>query len=72
MNSGSMTEYKTDMNITEKTEQHFYEVTLNKTQLHFGKSNNKHIQIKKPQNSPRKRLTKIFNQQLTSIHYLYP
>ena len=26
----------------------------------------------KPQNSPQKSLTKIFNQQVTSIHYLYP
>ena len=59
-----------------KTEYHFYEGTQNRTQLHFGEPENKHIQIQqksnKPQNSPRKRLTKTFNQQLTSTHYLYP
>ena len=48
-----------------KTEQHFYEGTLNRTQLHFGESNNKHIQIQQRSNKPQipsqKRLTKIFN-----------
>ena len=48
-----------------KTESCFYDGTLNRTQLHLGESNNKHIQTKqrsnKPQNSPQKRLTKIFN-----------
>ena len=57
-----------------KTEQNFYERPLNRTQPHFGELNNKHIQIQEtsnePQNSPQKRLTKIFNQQLTSTHYL--
>ena len=79
MNSTSSTEHKTDMNITKinkytKTEQHFYDGAQNRTQLHFGEPSNKHTQIQqrinKPQSSPRKRLTKIFNQQLTSIHYL--
>ena len=73
-------DHKTDMNITEidkykKTEQHFYDGTRNRIQRYFGELNNKHIQIQqksnKPQNSPRKTLTKIFNQKLTSIHYLY-
>ena len=68
------------MNITEiekykKSEQHFYDGRQNRIQLHFGEPNNKHIQIQqrsnKPQNSQRKRLKKIFNQQLTSIQFLY-
>ena len=76
----NITEHKTDMKITEndkykKTEQHFYDETQNRIQLHFGEPNNKHIPMQqrsnKPQNSPQKRLTKIFNQQLASIHYLY-
>ena len=75
LNSTSTAEYKTEMNITEKLSRG-NEETLKRTQLHFGESNNKHIQIQqrsnKPQNSPQKSLTKIFNQQLTSIHYLYP
>ena len=75
-----VTEHKTDMNITEidkykETEQHFYDGTQNRIQLHFSEPNNKHIQIQqsssKPQNTPQKGLTKIFNQQLTSIHFLY-
>ena len=73
LNITSMTEHKTDMNITEidkykKSEQHFYDGTQNRIQLQFGEPNNKHIQIQqksnKPQNSQRKRSTKIFNQQL--------
>ena len=75
-----MAECKTEMNITDidkckKTGHQFYDGTQNRIQLVFGEPNNKHIQIqqknKKPKNSPRKRLTKIFNKQLTSIHYLY-
>ena len=63
MNSTSSTEHKTDMNITKinkytKTEQHFYDGAQNRTQLHTLKP-------------PRKKLMKIFNQQLRSIHYLY-
>ena len=76
LNNTSPAEYKTNMNITEKNEQRFYEETVNRTQLHFGEWNNKHVQIQqrsnKPINSPKERLTKIFNQQLASIHYLYP
>ena len=72
-----MTEHKRDTNITKiakidkykkkkkkkkKSEQHFYRGI----QLHFGESNNKHIQIQQrndqPQSSTQKRLTKIFNQ----------
>ena len=60
---------------TKKTEQHFYDGIQNTTQLHFSKPSNKHMQIQqrrnKPQNFPRKRLTKIFNQQLTSLYSLY-
>ena len=57
----NMAEHKTDMNITEidrykKTEQHFYNGTQSRIQLHFGEPNNKHIRIQqrsnKPQNSP--------------------
>ena len=71
-----MVEHKTDMNIIEidkykKSEQHFYDGKQNRIQLHFDK----HMQIQqrsnRAQNSPRKGLTKIFNQQLTSIHFLY-
>ena len=70
LNSTYMTEHKTDINITEidkykKTEQHFYNGTQNRTQPHFGEPYSKHIQVQQksntPQNSPRKRLTKIFN-----------
>ena len=49
-----------------KIKQHFYKGTLNRTQLHFGESTNKHMQIKQksnqPQNSPQKSLTKVLNQ----------
>ena len=78
-NNTSMTDHKTDINITEidkyiKTERHFYDGTQNRIQLHSGEPNNRYIQIQqrsnKHQNSPRKRLTKIFNKQLTSIHFL--
>ena len=67
----------------EETEQHFYDITQNsiteinfydgaqnRTQLHFVESSNKQRSTK-PQNSPRNRLTKIFTQHLTRIHYLY-
>ena len=58
---------------TKKTEQHFYDGAQNRTQLHFGKPDNKHTQIQqgsnKPQKSSQKRLTKLFNQELISIHY---
>ena len=57
----------------QKSEQHFYHGTQSRIQLHYGEPNNKHIQIQqrsnKPQNSQRKSLTKIFNQQLTSKHF---
>ena len=36
LNNTSTAEYKTNMNITEKNEQRFYEETVNRTQLHFG------------------------------------
>ena len=69
LNSTSLEMQKTDMNITgklnmmeHKTEHNY---TLVKQVMNIYKSN-------KPQNSPRKRLTKIYNQQLTSMHYLYP
>ena len=80
LNSISSTEHKTDVNITKinkcnHTEQHAYDGAQNRTQLHFGEPNNKHTRIQqrsnKPQNSPGKRSKKIFNQQLTSMHYLY-
>ena len=58
---------------TKETEKHFSDGAQNRTQLHFGEPSNKHKQIQKrsnkPQSSRRKRLTKIFNQQLTSMHY---
>ena len=48
---------------------------MQKTELDGTQNRHEHIQIQqrsnKPQKSPRKGLTKIFNQQLTSIHYLY-
>ena len=45
-----MMENKTAMNITEidkckNNEQHFYDETQNRIELHFGEPNNKHIQI---------------------------
>ena len=52
----NMTEHKIDNNSTKinkdkETEQHFYDgkqnrIQLNKTTIHFGEPNNKHIQIK--------------------------
>ena len=33
-----------------KSEQHLYDGTQNRIQLHFGKPNNKHIQIKQRSN----------------------
>ena len=80
MNSTSMTEHETDMNITEideykNSEQHFFDGTQNRIQLHIGEPNNKLVQTQqrsdKPQNSARKSLTKIFSQQLASRHFLY-
>ena len=71
LNSTSLTKRKTDMNVTEHEKLNMTEhktghkYTLVKQTMNIYKSN-------KPQNSPRKRLTKIYNQQLTSIHYLYP
>ena len=67
-----MREHKTDMNISktdkdEETEQHFYNEDKTK-QVHFGEPSKGVTNLKTP---PRKRLTKIYNQQLTSIHYLY-
>ena len=59
LNSTSLTKHKTDMNITEKLNmmehktEHNY--TLVKQAMNIYKSD-------KPQNSPRKRLTKIYNQ----------
>ena len=57
----------------QKNEQHFYQGTQNRIQLHFGEPNNKHMQMQqrsnRPQNSQQKSLTKIFNQQLTSKHF---
>ena len=59
-----MTENKTDMKITKikkykKTEQHFCDGALNRAQVHFCESSNKHIQIQqrsnKPQNSSQKK-----------------
>ena len=46
MNSTSMTEHETDMNITEidkykNSEQHFFDGTQNMIQLHIGEPNNK-------------------------------
>ena len=56
-----------------KTEQHFYDGGQNRTQLHFDNRSNKHTQTQQrsnePQNSARKILTKIFNQQLASFYY---
>ena len=80
LNNTSSTDNKTYIKITKinkykKTEQHFHEGAQSRTQLHFDEPNNKHSQIQQrsnePQNSPRKRLTKMFNQQLTSIRDLY-
>ena len=39
LNSTSTAEYRTTINITEKLSSIF---TINRTQLHFGESNNKH------------------------------
>ena len=70
LNSNSMTNHKTDINITEKLSTTFtlelkteYNYTLVNQTIKIYISN-------KPRKSPHKRLTKIFNQQLTSIHYL--
>ena len=50
MNNTSLTEHKTDINITKnskykKTGQQFYDGTQNRTQIHFGEPGNKHTQI---------------------------
>ena len=64
LNSTSLTKHKTDINVTEKLNmiehktEHNY--TLVKQAMSIYESN-------KPQISPRRRLTKICNQQLTSI-----
>ena len=75
-----MTEHKTKMSITEtdknkKLSSTF--MTKQKTENNYTLVNQTiNIQIQKrsnkPQNSLRKRLTITFNQQLASIHFLYP
>ena len=50
LNNTSLTEHKTDINITKnnkykKTGQRFYDGTQNRTQIHFGEPGNKHTQI---------------------------
>ena len=50
LNNTSLTEHKTDINITKnnkykKTGQQFYDGTQNRTQIHFGEPGNKHTQI---------------------------
>ena len=65
MNITKTDKYKKKLNSTStaenywKTEQHFYDGTLNRIQLNFGESNNNQRQIqqrsKKPQNLPQKR-----------------
>ena len=57
-----MTEHKTDLNITKIDK--YKKKLLPQSTKQTSTYNNKHIQIQqrsnKPQNSPRKRLTKIF------------
>ena len=50
LNNTSLTEHKTDINITKnnkckKTEQQFYNGAQNRTQIHFREPGNKHTQI---------------------------
>ena len=73
----NMTEHKTGMNITEIDKYKkagLYNGTQNRIRLPFDKPKKIRLQIQqrsnKPPNSSRKRLTKIFNQQMTSIHFL--
>ena len=69
LNSTSLTKHKTDMNATEKLNMMEHKTEHNHT---FVKQAMNIYKSNKPQNSPRKTLTKIYNQQLTSMHYLYP
>ena len=68
LNSTSLTKHKADMNVTEKLNMTKHKIEHNyalmKQAMNIYKSN-------KPQNFPRKRSTKIYNQQLKSMHYLY-
>ena len=76
LNSTSLKGHKTGMNITEKLSTMFttehkteHNYTLVNRTINMYKSNKGVTNLKTPH---KKRLTKIFNQQLTSIHYLYP
>ena len=71
-----MTQHKTDMNITEidkykKSEQHFYDRTPNRIQLHFGEPNDKHIQIQQKEQQTSRLPTKKVNENIQSATNKY-
>ena len=59
------------MNITEKLRSTFTKKTLNRTQPHFGKSKNKHIQIQQGSNKPQNSTQKKVNENIQSITNKY-